>query len=224
MDFGMAFGFVFQDKDWLRKVLIVALVSLIPIIGQLVVLGWGLNVTRRVMARDPQPLPDLDFGNDLARGFQAFVIGLVYALPIILISGIFGLLGSLLGIDSGNTSDAVGAIYLLFSLCFGLFSLVYGVFLALALPAAYANFLAKGSLGAGLNFGEVFRLVRAAPGAYLLVLVGSFIVGLIAPLGVILCFVGVLLTYAYGMAVMGHLYGQAYNQALQNLGVGATPA
>lgn len=219
MDFGMAFGFVFQDKDWLRKVLIAALVSLIPIIGQLVVLGWGLSVTRRVMARDPQPLPDLDFGNDLARGFQAFVIGIVYGLPIILISVMFGLFGSLLGVDSGRVSDAVRVLYTLLSVCFGLFSLVYAIFMALALPAAYANFLAKGSLGAGLAFGEVFRLVRAAPGAYLLVLLGQFIVGLIAPLGSILCFIGVFLTYVYGMAVMGHLYGQAYNQAVENLGL-----
>jgi hypothetical protein len=222
MDFGRAFGFVFQDKDWLRKIIIPALVSLIPIIGQFVVLGWGLNVTRRVMAHDPEPLPDLDFGGDLARGFQAFVIGLVYALPIVLLSMFLGILSSLLGVDGSNVSDAVAAIYTLISVCTGLFSVVYGVILAVVLPAAYANFLAKGSLGAGLNFGEVFRLVRAAPGAYLLVLVGSFIVGLIAPLGVILCFVGVLATYVYGMAVMGHLYGQAYNQALENLGISAT--
>ncbi len=219
MDFGRAFGFVFQDKDWLRKIIIPALVGLIPIIGQFVVLGWGLNVTRRVMAHDPEPLPDLDFGGDLARGFQAFVIGLIYALPIVLLSVFVGILSSLLGMDGSNVSDAVTAIYTLISICVGLFSMVYGVILAVVLPAAYANFLAKGSLGAGLNFGEVFRLVRAAPGAYLLVLVGSFVVGLIAPLGVILCFVGVLATYVYGMAVMGHLYGQAYNQALENLGM-----
>ncbi|WP_322807343.1 DUF4013 domain-containing protein [Thermanaerothrix sp.] len=222
MDFGRAFGFVFQDKDWLRKIIIPALVSLIPIIGQFVVLGWGLNVTRRVMAHDPEPLPDLDFGGDLARGFQAFVIGLVYALPIVLLSMFLGILGPLLGVDSYDVSEVAKAVYMLISVCTGLFSVVYGVILAVVLPAAYANFLAKGSLGAGLNFGEVFRLVRAAPGAYLLVLVGSFIVGLIAPLGVILCFVGVLATYVYGMAVMGHLYGQAYNQALENLGISAT--
>lgn len=222
MDFGRAFGFVFQDKDWLRKIIIPALVSLIPIIGQFVVLGWGLNVTRRVMAHDPEPLPDLDFGGDLARGFQAFVIGLVYALPIVLLSMFLGILGPLLGVDSYDVSEVAKAVYMLISVCVGLFSVVYGVILAVVLPAAYANFLAKGSLGAGLNFGEVFRLVRAAPGAYLLVLVGSFIVGLIAPLGVILCFVGVLATYVYGMAVMGHLYGQAYNQALENLGISAT--
>jgi len=143
-------------------------------------------------------------------------------LPIVLLSMFLGILSSLLGVDGSNVSDAVAAIYTLISVCTGLFSVVYGVILAVVLPAAYANFLAKGSLGAGLNFGEVFRLVRAAPGTYLLVLVGSFIVGLIAPLGVILCFVGVLATYVYGMAVMGHLYGQAYNQALENLGISAT--
>jgi uncharacterized membrane protein len=40
MDFGRAFSFVFEDPDWLKKVAIAGLVMLIPVIGQLVVLGW----------------------------------------------------------------------------------------------------------------------------------------------------------------------------------------
>ena len=218
MDFGLSFGYVFQDKDWLRKIIIPALVSLIPIIGQFVVLGWALRVTENVIRRYPQPLPDLDFGGDLGRGFQAFIIGLVYSLPLIILSLFLGILGGLASGSNGDISDVFNALYIIFSVCFGLFAVIYGLLLALVLPAAYANFLVKNSLSAGLNFSEVFRLVRAAPGAYLLVLLGSILVGLISPLGAILCFVGVFLTYTYGMAVMGHLYGQAYNQALQNLG------
>ena len=67
MDFGLAFSYVFQDRDWLRKVGIVALISLIPILGQLVLIGWSLNITKRVIERHPEPLPEVDFGGDLAR-------------------------------------------------------------------------------------------------------------------------------------------------------------
>ena len=45
MDFGLSFGYVFEDKDWFRKIAIPALVSLIPIIGQFIVTGWGLKAT-----------------------------------------------------------------------------------------------------------------------------------------------------------------------------------
>jgi len=50
-------------------------------------------------------------------------------------------------------------------------------------------------------------------GAYFIVLLGTIVAGLIAPIGLIACIIGVLLTYTYSMAVMGHLYGQAHLEA-----------
>lgn len=217
MDFGLAFSYVFQDKDWLRKVGIVALISLIPILGQLVLIGWSLNVTKRVIDRHPEPLPEVDFGGDLGRGFSAFVIGFVYSLPITLFALVFGILDSV--VAGQSNSDAVVTLMAILSLCFGLFAFIYGIAMAIVLPAAYGNYVAKGSLGAGFALGEVFGLVRANIGAYLIVLLGTFVAGLIAPLGTILCIIGVILTYAYSVAVMGHLYGQAYNAATQNKAV-----
>lgn len=217
MDFGLAFSYVFQDKDWLRKVGIVALISLIPILGQLVLIGWSLNITKRVIDRHPEPLPEVDFGGDLGRGFSALVIGFVYSLPISLFTLVFGILDSI--VASQSSSDAVMTIIAILSLCFSLFAFIYGVAMAIVLPAAYGNFVAKGNLTAGFALGEVFGLVRANIGAYLIVLLGMFVAGLIAPLGTILCIIGVILTYAYSVTVMGHLYGQAYNAATQNKAV-----
>jgi hypothetical protein len=217
MDFGLAFSYVFQDKDWLRKVGIVALISLIPILGQLVLIGWSLNITKRVIDRHPEPLPEVDFGGDLGRGFSAFVIGFVYSLPISLFALVFGILDSV--VAGQSSSDAVMTIIAILSLCFSLFAFIYGVAMAIVMPAAYGNFVAKGNLSAGFALGEVFGLVRANIGAYLIVLLGTFVAGLIAPLGTILCIIGVILTYAYSVAIMGHLYGQAYNAATQNKAV-----
>ncbi len=219
MDFGLAFSYVFQDKDWLRKVGIVALISLIPVLGQLVLLGWSLNITKRVIDRHPETLPEVDFGGDLARGFSAFVIGFVYSLPITLFGVVFGVLDSVVAAQSG--SDAVRTFIAILSLCFSLFVLIYGIAIAIILPAAYGNYIAKGNLSAGFALSEVFGLVRANIGAYLIVLLGSFVGGLIAPLGTILCVIGVILTYTYTVAVMGHLYGQAYNAASQSRALSA---
>lgn len=55
MDFGLAFSYVFKDRDWLKKISILALVSLIPILGQIVVYGWMMNIAKRVMNHDPAP-------------------------------------------------------------------------------------------------------------------------------------------------------------------------
>jgi len=217
MEFGKAFTYVFEDTDWLKKVGIAALVLLIPIIGQLIVLGWSLEITRRVIQNDPKPLPDWsDFGGHVVRGLKAFVIGLVYALPIIVLS----ICQSTTPLIAGNDSqDTLTTIVAFLSICFGCVMFIYGIFLGFVLPAAYGKFAATDELGAAFRFGEVFGLVRAAPSAYLIVLLGGIVAGIIAGLGLILCFIGIILTLAYSMTINAHFYGQAYNQAVAAKGM-----
>lgn len=221
MDFGRAFSYVFDDPDWFKKIGIVALVSLIPLIGQIVALGWALRVTRNVINADPSPLPSLDFGADIGLGFQALIIGLVYSLPIIILTLPMAAVDA--AVSSQSSSDAANMMLLIVSLCFGLFSVVFGILLAFMLPAAFGNFVAKGELSAGLRFGEVWGLVRSNPGAYLVVVVGTIVAGLIAPLGTIACIIGVVLTYTYALAIQGHLYGQAYRLAKSPVAPPAAP-
>ena len=223
MDFGKAFTFPFDDTDWARKLIIPALISLIPILGQIFLIGWMLDIARRVIRRDPVPLPDLNFGEQLAEGFRGFVISLVYAIPVfILIAPI--VISSIAVTDPGVNQDAAATVVSVISLCCSGLMLLYSLVLWVVLPAAYTNAAVKESLGAGLNFREVFGLIKAAPGPYLLALVGTLIGGVIAPLGSILCLVGVVLTYAYAMAVTGHLYGQAYRTATENQGLSDLPS
>jgi hypothetical protein len=213
MEFGRAFSYITEDAGWLKKVGIAALISLIPLIGQIMVLGWGMEITRRVINKDPEPLPTWDdFSGHLSRGFQAFVISFAYMLPVILISSCSNLALPLLD-QSGDTSQALLTALGVVTACLGCFSAIYGLAVGVVLPAALGNFAATGELGAGFRFAEVFGLVRAATGPYLLVLLGSMISGFIASLGLILCIVGVYFTLAFAMAINAHLYGQAYSAA-----------
>jgi len=217
MDFGKAFTYPFQDPDWAKKILIPAAVMLIPIIGQIVVLGWSLEIVRRVIRQDPNPLPELDFGKNLSDGFKGFVINLVYAIPMIIFSLPPSLAPMLL--SSGEDTDIMGiAATLIMVCCYGLMTL-YGLLLAVVMPAALANFVAHENMSAGFRFKEVFGLIRVAIGPYLIVLVGVILSGMIAGLGSIACAIGIVATSAYAMAINGHLYGQAYNEATQNLGL-----
>jgi hypothetical protein len=210
MDFGKAFTFVFDDPDWLRKVAINALIGLIPIVGSLYLLGWGLEVARRVATRSATPLPDVDFGAYLGHGFKAFVVALVWTAPIWVVSIVLGILSAVGGSMGEDAAAVVGAIT---GICGGLFGLVFGLALGVILPAAMTRTVLFGSIGDGLQFGEVWNIVQAAPGAYLLTLVGTMIAGLLAAIvGGIACGIGIIFTMAYYQAVMGHFYGQAYLQ------------
>jgi hypothetical protein len=206
MQFGKAFSFVFEDEDWVMKTIIAALVSLIPIIGQITVLGWGLEVTKRVIRNDPNPLPDWsDFGGHIVKGIMAWVIGFVYVLPLIILYAC-----PIIIIAAAQNDDTIASVGWV---CFSCLTFIYVVLLMFVLPAALGNYAAKDELSAAFRFGEVFGLVRVAPGAYLLTILGALIAGIIAPLGMILCFVGVLWTQAYAVLINSHLWGQAYNEA-----------
>jgi len=217
MDFGKAFSFPFEDPDWAKKIIIPALILLIPIVGQIFALGWMLGVTRRVIRRELALLPDLQFGEQISDGLKAFVIGLVYALPVIIIVIPLSIVTSMTA-ASGADQETVGVAVAIVSVCCYGIIFLYSILMALVLPAAYTRMIATGNLGAAFRFQEVIGLVRSAPGPYLLVFVGSILSGLVAGLGSILCVIGVVLTYIYAMAVNGHLYGQAYNEAVANRG------
>lgn len=208
MDFGKAFSFAFEDPEWLRKTLISALIGIIPIIGQIYLLGWGLEVARRIATGSIEPLPDVEFGAYLGQGFKAFIVALVWTAPIWLVSIVVAIISSL--IYNGNT-NAGNVAATVVSVCFGLFALVVGIFVGVVLPAAFTRMVLSGSIGDGLNFGAVWGLVRAAPGPWLMALVGNIVAGILAGIiGTILCGIGIVFTTALYQVVMGHLYGQAY--------------
>lgn len=217
MNFGQAFTYVFEDPDWTKKLLIPALVALIPLIGQIVVVGWMLELARNVIQRSPRPLPNLDFGRQLGEGFKGFVISLVYAIPIIILVIPIIIVSTMLAGQDMDTNTATTLITVV-SLCFAGLIFLYSIVMAFALPAALGNYAAKGNLGAAFRFQEVFGLLRAAPGAYLLTLLGVMVAGFVAGLGTIACVIGMFATLVYSQAIMGHLYGQAYLEATKNKG------
>lgn len=208
MDFGLAFSFPFQDEGWVKKVVLTAVISLIPIIGQIALIGWLVELTRRVIRGDAEPLPDwADFGGILVLGLKMFAIGFVYAIPLMFMTIPMAIFDALVD------SDSAVALYTIVTLCFSCFALIYGLALAFFIPAAVGELAATDNLGAAINPTNIIAHVRAAPSAYLLAFLGTIVAGFLSGFGVILCFVGVILTAVYASAIQGHLYGQAYLEA-----------
>jgi hypothetical protein len=218
MEFSRAFSFPFEDQEWLRKLVIAALISLIPIVGQIFLIGWMLDVTRRVIIRDATPLPEIDFGRQLIDGLKGMVVGLVYTIPVYIILAPIWIIALM---SQNIDQNTFGWLISLVSICCTGLVVFYALLLAFITPAAFTNMVVKDSLGAAFHFSEIMALIKAAPGGYLLVLLGVIVsTGLIAPLGAIACGIGALFTATYAVAVNGHLYGQAYIEAMKNRGLG----
>ncbi len=221
MEFGRAFSFAQQDPEWLKKVGIGALIFLIPLVGPITVLGWGLEITRRVISHEPELLPDWsNFTEHLVRGLKGFVVSFVFGLPGGLVSGCLQSLNALVANPElmreldGDMVQALTAGMGVAGICCGCLGFILSLAGTFVLPAAYGNMMAnQGDLGAAFRFGELIALIRGAVGPFLMALLGSIVVGIIVPFGLIACIVGVFFTAAWGTTVMSHLYGQAYNAA-----------
>ena len=207
MNFGLSFSFIFKDEAWFKKLLLPGLCLLIPFIGWMVVLGWALRIGQNVISGEENPLPDLQFGDDLLKGFFVFLIGFVYSIPANILTTLSGWIGrwQFFNMEYGNL------ISVIFASGIGLLAFLLGLLTSFLALAAIANYAAKGDLGAAFRLSEVFDLLKANFGGWLVVALGTVLaVGIIGPLGTLACIIGVILTLTYGMAVMGHLIGQAY--------------
>jgi large-conductance mechanosensitive channel len=211
MEFGKSFTYVFEDDDWVMKLLLAAVIVFIPIIGPLAVAGWGVEITKRAIQKDPEQLPGWgDFINYLIKGLVVILIGFVYMLPVIIVqvcsNSVF-----FFGQESGEEGLMIIGNFLM--ACFGCLTFIYSILAVFFIAAAIGRYADTGEFGSAFQFGKVFATVKAAPAPYLMVLVGGFLAGMIAFVGLIACIVGVFLTIAYANAINAHLFGQAYYEA-----------
>lgn len=221
MELGKSVTYIFQDKRWPTKLLIGWLVSLVPILN-FAFTGYVTQTIRNVEQRMDDPMPEWDdFGKKFVLGFYIWLAGIVYAIPIILISIIFVVPVAIAG--EGNVSDTMGTIMAGTGLVVSCVIILYSLALSLLLPAANINLARKETLGSVFEIGEFFRIFRANTGDYLvawiMTLVWSIVIGVIAGLLVAVLLVipciGWIAAFLIGAVVSvavplvyAHLFGQ----------------
>jgi len=208
MDYGKAFTFVFEDKNWITKLLIGGLLSLIPIVN-FVAIGYGLKVLKNVAEGKEQPLPEWsDFGDYFVQGLVSSLGGLVWAIPAILLSMVIAFISAATGYE-GDPQAAAAPVWLCVS---GLSCLsgLYGLFLGAVTPAAMTHYAVSGEVGAMFRFGRIFKYITSNLGPYIIALLLGLVAAFIASFGVILCVIGVVFTGFWAMLVANYLLGQVY--------------
>jgi hypothetical protein len=209
MDIGKAFTYVFDDENWIKKILIGGIVTIIPVVN-LIAAGYGLRALRNVARGEEKPLPEWDdWGGDFVRGLMIAIAGVIYALPVILLSGVGAIIGAISSDQYGNLSG-VGATCFFGVQCL---SVLWGIAMALWMPAATIQYATTDEFGAFFRFGEIWALISGNLGAYGMAILTMIIASLVSGLGTILCIVGVIFTSFYGTLVGMHAYGQVAAEA-----------
>lgn len=214
MDFGAAFSFVTADEDWAKKLGIAAVLSFVGVItfglAFIPFAGWILAITRRVSQGTEPVLPEwTDFGTLVMDGLKMIVIGVVWSIPIILLSACNAAVSAIIGSQGGDET-----IITVVSILTSCISIPYGILQALLLPAAFGHLAFSDKLGEAINPVTAFKVLRENFGGYIITaLVWIIVVPIIQSIGLILCVIGVFPAIAYSTAVVGHMMGQAYKGA-----------
>lgn len=199
--FGDTIGWPTRDPGWIGKVIVMGLITLIPVVGSIAVLGWMLGALDNLRA-GRQELPPAGF-SQLGRGLNLFVVLLVYGLGIGVALGICFAAGAVLA-AVGSQGSAPGALAGAGAALLGLGWLVaiLGVLgIYLLLPAIVLQ-TERGGIGAGLRVGEIVGIARRHGALTLTAGLMSLLAYVLGSLGTFVCFFGYFLTIAYGYAMM----------------------
>jgi len=188
---GDAFGFPFRDREWVGKIVVQALILIIPIVGLIATAGWMLMTFDNLRAGRQELAPA---GFHLSRGIGLFGAWLIYAIVLSIPGDILGGIGS--GINAnhgyyGGPFTGLGSV-----LSFGAQLLLYFL-----LPSIIVMTYHHGFSG-GLDVPGVWRLATSNVNNSVVAGLMMFVAGLVAAVGLVACCIGVFFTGAYAAVVM----------------------
>jgi hypothetical protein len=186
---GRAFSFMFEDKNWVVKIILGAVFNLLTVvlIGIPFVLGYLLELAKNSSEGKEVPLPEWDkLGDKFIRGLIYLVILIIYSIPGMILSFI------------PCVKFCLGPLYFLA--------------LAFVIPYITVKYAQTGSFEDVFRFNEIIEFVKANLGNLIIVLLLGIAFQIIAAFGILALVVGILFTMFWADLGIFYLYGQVYRE------------
>ena len=220
MDIGRAFTFITEDDEWMTKIGIGAIISLLSflILPAFLLGGYLVGVTRNVKDGLSQPLPRWERWEKLFMdGLYVAIAQLIYTLPFWLLMCIAGVAAA--GVGGVGDQDVAAAGITTIALVTICLALLFALALFFISPAIVIQYVRTDEFGATLRFGDVLGIARDNMGKILMAALAAFAASLVlsvvvGALNVIPCLgniaaliIGIVAGPWMSMAI-GHMYGQ----------------
>ena len=214
-DFAKPFSYVFDDPDWLQKILIGGLFYIAGffIIGWFFILGYVARTARNVIADHPRPLPEWEnIGEFFNEGVRLFGVLLAVVLPLVTL--IFGIMipAGILGSIDNQGAEAVGALMSGTMAC-----IIVPVSLAVTffMPAMLLFAAVEQRFGAAFELSRIWPFIKQNIGNYVLAIVVYLIARFIGGFGIMLLCIGVVFTAFWSFLITTHAFAQVYRLAIR---------
>lgn len=215
MDIGKGFSYVFQDPKWIMKLLIGAVLLLIPIIGWIPATGYYLTTMKNVSDGQATPMPEWsDFGGFFMKGLYGWIGGIIWYLPVILIAccaGILSAVGSSAASAAGRDNAAAvanGLGYL--AICLNCLQSILSFVAGVTVYAPMLRFANSSQLSVFWDVRGNLDFIMKNIGNYIIALLVGAVASFISIFGIILCVIGVLVTFFWAAMVNAFLFGQVW--------------
>jgi hypothetical protein len=201
MDFGnmLSDSFAYTKEalmeKWLKWILLI-----IPFMTE----GYEIQIFKGT-----KPAPEInDWGTNFINGIKLVVVGLIYALPIIIIAGIL-FLGAILALISGNPKvlmTAAGGAVVGILIC-----VVLAIIILLLVPVAFVRFARTDAFGEAFNISAILAYIgKIGWGSYIsalvvllfTVIVFGIVVGIISFILMLIPLVGGALNFIFELIMM----------------------
>lgn len=240
MEYFRGFRAMRQDPEWKGKILVASLLFLsaviIPIVGQVALLGWAALIARQAVIRKGAegPLPRLDFdfgwlGKLVGIGFKPFLVNLLWRMPIaILVGGLVTCMYVAVIVAAVGASEASrhggggGGPPAFIFIVFGIAMIVLVPLSILAAAPAQIAMLrteVTDDMNAGFKVKDVLRMTRLVLKE---LIIGNLIIAAVSiPLvfvGMLACYVGIFPVAVVLQVVYAHFSAQLYELYLERGG------
>jgi len=214
VDFGRSFTFVSEDPDWITKILVGGLFTLLAafLVGIPFIMGYWARTARNVSAGQPRPLPPWDdLGGIFSDGLRLMGVYLAYTFGIILAMTLVGGVVMIPLVALGTTDGAEGAAAALGGLgILGFYAVMFLVSIAalVFLPAAMLRVALRESFAEGFAWQPIVGFIKANLGNYALTLVIYIVASFLSQFGAILCCVGIFPAAFWAYMVLAYGLGE----------------
>jgi len=221
MRYWHSYQYVFISPKWLTNLLAGIVCMFVPVLGEIVLLGYNFEVIEAMLRDGEENYPDFDMNrvmNYLWRGAWPFIIQLVASLPLFLVI----IVTYFVFVAAMVTSQGDPGIWVY--LLFGGFLITALVFAAVILPFLILPLELRAGLSKNLRaaFSRefYFDLIRRCWKELIVAQLFIFASGLpLVLIGLLLCGMGTAPARALIMFARSHLMYQIYNRYLEKGGV-----
>ncbi len=212
---GRAVGAPFKSPNWVMNAVWIFLCNLLNMvfIGGIVLFGYQIDVIEKRSRGRSDVWPDFDanrFSEYLTKGLWPWLVNLILTFGVLIpVWILFALSVAIVGVVAGEDSP-IAALFVL--LLFGLIGVLIAVlFMFIIGPCTLRAGLAC-DFGQGFNFRWAMDFGKRTWGQILLAFVYAFLVAIVAEFaGLLMCFVGLLVTIPIAQLILTDLGVQIYD-------------